>query len=978
MVYILNNKIWEEKEPSIETLYNFCNSRYKFKNKNYTISLDYSRTYYKIRHNAFQRQCCFWLGIPFQTDIPFSNFGIDSIRTPDYLFKTKSNEVILLEFTVTNKLESGVINKEYYHKYDMEKVLFNSIGVNVLDYYIIMGLDDEELSCVSDIFYISKKIGIDVDIEDIRKDMTEFRERLNRLNNLVYEFVPELTVNSGSSNTILLKSNILKPEFKVNSISQRFKDKGVNNYVIKKIMSDRKVLMKKLKKFDIQNKIVIVVDLTIGYTDIRCDDLGFDKIIIQRALEKPFFEDLQVIKVKGSKLTSEEFKSFGDEDLQDVYCESKLIEDYETSNYESKFKNWIRDGFTNKNLLANCKISELRQDFCLNFQNKINSMMNQNNIVIRKKNPFIFPAIDFIEYSNIFKLDLNSLNTSNLITKEILDMFQKKGIESFTKDYIVDRSSLNEDILSCEREMSNIYNEINQKFKKDFLECKWNFKKSKLKSQEFQAIFKRWVDSKRKLSYLIKEPTRTKYKNRVTLDIKSKKFKEHWDFEKKHLRQPKGIIYCHPEEENDHTLILDFLKDQFTVTNIQAPDSIFIKSEVNGIKLKNLVDQMYSELNKKEFHFRYLKLAHNLLFISRFCYSLLYYSNIKSNNNDFYFDNLGYSNAFILVKGGKKILRTKRSRLFRLFFPINEIQEKIMRSENWEIHLIEGVKYMLTPWRQLRIDYLKKGFEIYHNFSNYLISRTQDLKITFKEFMPMVNLKILGLFSQKRKLEIFLGQLRYLFYNLTGEFSNVAELANSMATYNFDIIISVLQKSIIKNYNKIQTTLNSKTLFDLVSCESFLNIEYMAEKFDESIFMTKSPFEPMNEHLKNLKSVLLNHDYFYKCIYGENNKNIPLSEKNLDPYEILKSTKLDLRDQDNKKSFERAFSNDFIFDPILCYTVGEYSSRFISDKFTTAELSDFFDKLITSSFTKIKTSKGMRSHDGEFWGKKDMMLYSKI
>jgi len=138
-------------------------------------------------------------------------------------------------------------------------------------------------------------------------------------------------------------------------------------------------------------------------------------------------------------------------------------------------------------------------------------------------------------------------------------------------------------------------------------------------------------------------------------------------------------------------------------------------------------------------------------------------------------------------------------------------------------------------------------------------------------------------------------------------------------------------------------------------------MDLTAERFEESLFMAKAPYNPVNEHLNNLKSVLDTHKYFMEHVGS------------LDKEACLEKTSVELGDD----YFERLDSNDFNFDPNACTIVGSYAAQVISSSKSIADLQEFFNISMQKTYTEIATGKGMRDQDGVFWGEKGHEVVNK-
>jgi len=272
---------------------------------------------------------------------------------------------------------------------------------------------------------------------------------------------------------------------------------------------------------------------------------------------------------------------------------------------------------------------------------------------------------------------------------------------------------------------------------------------------------------------------------------------------------------------------------------------------------------------------------------------------------------------------------------------------KIVRNDQDEL-------FCVLPWQTYFFPMAKKGIELYYTFSNYFISSQLESDLSFDVYKKFAYCKVLNMFSQRRKLEIWFGSFRYLYLNSLSTHTSVLELIESMVDYDYDPYFYLMQRLFAKNYIKIYENAKDLKIYDMFTGVVFENFDLCAEKFDETIFMTMAPFDRDNEHLRNLKSVLETHKYFTDR-YSE------------DPLEILKQSSVDCND-DN--FLDLVFEDDFKFDPKLNFCIGKYAGNYLKRMVSQETLAHEFTKLMQTSYTEISTSKGMRDSKGQFWGRK--------
>jgi hypothetical protein len=432
-----------------------------------------------------------------------------------------------------------------------------------------------------------------------------------------------------------------------------------------------------------------------------------------------------------------------------------------------------------------------------------------------------------------------------------------------------------------------------------------------------------------------------------------------------HFKQKKGVIkVCEEFEMTDLKVkfesLLTFL---FSTITVSTPDDIHSSTEPIGKSFSKICVEMLEAVKEVKDYLMKTMLMHNLLLISRLGYTLMYLSNIKLNKEDFMYDNLGYKNVLLLVKGGKKMLSTKKSRLFKLIFPISENLIWLYKSQHTKIVKSGGSTYCVLPWQNYFFPMLKKCTELYYTFSNFFITSQAESSLDLDSYKKFISLKVLNMFSQKRKVEVWLGSFRYLYLNSLSTHTSVLELIDSMADYDYDPYFYFLQRLFAENYKYIYENAKDLKIYDILTDCVFDNFDLCAEKFDESIFMTMAPFDRTNEHLKNLKSVLETHDYFSKAF-------------SLNPAIMLSETRIDANDENY---VDKLFNNDFNFDPKLCFCIGKYSGEYLKRLVSKEKLSHEFTKIMGNSFTDISTSKGMRQSEGAFWGSKghDVLFSNK-
>jgi len=1000
-VYFNFSKDWMRNDVDFVYLRRYVSSRIKKFNICKKINNDDVETFFKLRHNLFSRYCNVLLDQSDYSDISFRNFGVDSDRTPDNIISSKG-KLFVLEYTVVNQRLRGQEIKGFYNKYSDEVVKHSS---PIECFYLIMALDDVENLGGQEIvntIYNLKKEGLfpgEVDESGIINDYACMRQDLFELQDLINQYIPDLLIKTGEKGVNFdfnYENEKVIPPLKLDFFNlphTQYKIENVKSVKAMSIVNSNKFkILRNLRLMNVPEKVIIKVVLDRSQAYPVYSELGVQRDEMLVTLRNKMVIPSSWLFIVG------DYKSNVEKDLMvfeefdiDFTPSDKIILDIDHNQIAKEFYhrmnflnfNGPREGFQDVDLVTNHCIDLQVQEALELYKDKLDYFKTQDNVIIRKKSPFIHIPPNNLKtgsFSPNLTLPGNQKITQILLDKiRLIDFSHKENRDIVESNFLIDRSDLEESILKLSREMTGVRHEIRKECGVEFELFKRSGKKEKREMMNSNTLFSQKMKEKQaiglKIASLMKEPTRVSYKNRIQLNVNSKFYKDLWEEEKIHLRKPKGIIEIYDEpksREGDFlNMILKLIEEMFSKSNEVAVDRVLSKTESLGINLKELVDGMYKELSNKEDDFKKLNIAQVLLFISRYCYSLMYFSNVKTNSTDFLFDNLGYSNAVLIVKGGKKIKTTKYSRLHKLIYPISLNTAKILEATSFQTFLQGDQWYVTTPWRQLKIDYLKNGLEIYHKFGNYVISKCADLKRDLFDIKPLIVTKMLAIMSQKRKFEEWLGFLRYIYFNSFGQYSDIKSLFSDMVRPDYDPLIFLYQRQFIKNYPKLLDCAKDEKLIDILTGDLINDLDFMAEKFDEHIFMTKAPFEPLNEHLKNVKSILLNHHYFCQSLNWSPKTDNPSDIRS----ELIRKTVIK-----NDDSYVcNLFSNDFNIDPRLIAAVGSFCAQEVKKVFSKAELSSYFDRSVNESFTKVSTSKGMRDENRPFWGKKGHdVVFSKV
>nr|CAH2618712.1 RNA-dependent RNA polymerase [Aulacomnium heterostichum bunyavirus 1]CAI5383856.1 RNA-dependent RNA polymerase [Aulacomnium heterostichum bunyavirus 1] len=393
--------------------------------------------------------------------------------------------------------------------------------------------------------------------------------------------------------------------------------------------------------------------------------------------------------------------------------------------------------------------------------------------------------------------------------------------------------------------------------------------------------------------------------------------------------------------------------------------------------LKNSYVDHYS--NKKKM-LEGTNLYSSCCFISRLCHTLLYLSQTTFNTDNICVDNLGTTNSVLLVKGGKKIFPTKRSKLFRLIFPtyrsVCNLYFSPGSSTSFETFKIGGLDYIVTPWMNLHETVLTDGLTIHSKVMGFSIL-SNDPGIDFLDSMRPLMFNILLCLHNRRQTETMLHNLRYVFMNCMSEISAIEEMLQEFAGFNYDFFQFWVRGCLNENFLKFSKSL--KSLHDnygnknikggLLSMDlrhpftgyPIKTLNDLAYGVYSTYLMSKAPTTQSLEQVSNMKSILETHDEFCRE-KGDDYKNcfVTLDGKSLEEY------------------YNELFKSDFNFDPKFCVTIGKFFGDSLSQIENLNTMQQKWDRILDESWDEMSNTKGLRgSGDSDFFGSKGYYVVYK-
>jgi len=875
------------------------------------------------------------------------------MRTPDYLFvDSYERSVTLIEYTVTNTKAASIQNKESMGKYNPECEHLRSIGYKVEDWYFILALDSDVLELTESLTFFLNKKGILLP-DDLFQSLSQLKDEFLYMNWHLNEIMPELLSNDDGSIDVNIPVPALNPSPIFNETIQKAKISRVGNVFLKRRLKikSRELLRsmpRKSKTFRFKLNYNFRDDVL--YTSLDEGGLSKDEIMSMLTMEDDRL--IKYVNIIGAYESVEQpFNKYGDIEVDPEELEQRS--DLQTRIVEDNYSDalYYRLSRVEIDTISDCSLEKLVPDAVNIYTAKLQEKRKKTDKTItQKKNPFIF-----MPTSGLTKIGSDvKFRSKHTLTNKVLSSKIQNSSHGF-----IERKVDYEKMVILEKNLSKSWAKIKgvQNIK-DILRGKIEM------PDDLRGPCEEYNSLKQSFSGVLSEAKRTTYKNRVNIPMAE--YKKNFPLEMEHFSKTSSAVIISPEYVlGDLLQQYQNLIDQTMEMEVEpATDRIFSDTEPQGMKMKKNCEEMMDLIQSAESEYLHTSLAKTTQFISNVCHSLMYYSNIKLNKNDFCVDRMGYKNALIIVRGGKKILSSRRSRLFRLIFPVSDAAEVICSTDTLEFMTIGGVRYCLTPWRQFGQSLLKKGLELHSSFGNYYLSGMLDNGLQKEEWSKFCSLKILNMFSQKRKMEVWFSSLRYIYFNSTGTHTDPISLFDSMVEYDYDSYFYLIQRMFCRGYLKLVSAVKEGKIYDLFHEITYDNFDLCYEKFEETAYMAKAPVDPVNEHLGNLYKVLNVHHEFKQSYPTD------------DPQDILNKSRVDLSAEDVGKKLRE---DDFKFDPKLCFLIGKLASDMFLTSTTKQELSQKFSNILSASMTQIATSKGMRSKEGEFWGSKGFdVVFSKL
>ncbi|QTT60999.1 RNA-dependent RNA polymerase [Phytophthora condilina negative stranded RNA virus 7] len=999
--------------------YEICNLTLRFANEGRTLPNIFYKHYFKCRHNVFGYLCVQGMNkanLKLETDVPLSRY-IESKRTPDYILHTKS-EIVIYEFTVTNRYDQadfikggGLVDVKYQNEAELisekEKIpcrvvivpcVLSEYNTNEIEQLMGWQLDKGLLRVFIDVCHKNKDMLAAAYFSSVERSaglVNGKHELKNKHDSLgIDAFFISIILRNWTwflSYCVSLATRDRTPA-SVALVYDTLTQRALVELEPAKKMKTLKLthLIEILQNHDLSG-IVENLNVQEGNKIVGLSAIAGDIMITvnnRRHLERKFNYEHPMTRM--SYYTKRSSKPSGYDDIITDWTDDLIVKcnqikyDFDDEYFDklcshsfSKLK-----GSSSDKLLGNNKMTDLYIDESVEVLDDEYLLQNKNpRIKFSPKPSFMWPFVSGC-------LMLSDLKLNNVFLKkvsgEISGKYTQKILMLAASGKFYTEADKNEEL----NNISEKYSEARQTYT-NFLISNNLVKKYSFftPAEKVLVDFKRkpMIDLQKSRSALLATAKRRSL-NLVKINCRGKnQMKQAFLEEMKHYQKGqkglKGIgLGYNMKELIDYFQTLPIKlrtpKHKMELSPLfnaeRSPGSEFLTDQKNAFTMR--WQEFYED------HFKGTLLEQLGIFIDRLSVFLFNESMKPYNNNFVKIDNLGFQGVIVLLRGGSKS-KNNTSRLFRVFFPIDEDDLKMtgyLENENYQIISMNDKFFVLTPWSQLHMDILYDGFTARERMFTSLYSAYSRIgSAPGTSLSSLTLLPHILMLNNRRKTEQIIHNLRYLIVNPLGMCANIKGIMKSFGTFNHTYLTAWIKVSLINNYKKfakqlikmvktgrkdLDALLRDKPLDDLFFNIPIINTEHLTFHIYCTYLMTKAPVNNTLEQVNNLKTIL------------EDVKNYETDHKDVQGMS-------DISQHINVFQYnDQAYEDDFAYDPTFCQYLGYHMSNYLRNKTTPAEMNSRWKDLMDQGITSIANSNGLRGYkkDNYFSKKGYEVVFDKV
>jgi hypothetical protein len=629
--------------------------------------------------------------------------------------------------------------------------------------------------------------------------------------------------------------------------------------------------------------------------------------------------------------------------------------------------------------------------------------------VMKMKSPFILPIADIngksycgLKDKNIGLINclIKELVNSNPYTALILQGVIDSKFELYSKPNMPskDLKSLYDARVEISIRINYLQTMLNRKTpgsrisKTSDPEVSAEFKELKSRSKSIGANIKKLekVEKVKNVANMVRLPTKNK-----NSDLRRSYEKEMTHFKNKKIQstiEGVGIRSTLEEDFEADKEVFDKLSNFLCVDKGENPDLFIDLTETEDSKLlKDLKEAAKSDYKDILRDVTRSSLGHSAALISRISHSLMFYSQMPFSSDYIKVDNLGYKNVLIMIKGGKKIFKSRASKLFRLVYPIPECllpwyQKGHINKGSTIIFEYQGASFAVTPWSMLHESILTESISFYPRVCSFAVLNSRP-EISFRQQFHRFSLNVVLSFHDRRQTEVLLANLRYIMLSTLGDYTGVSTILKEFFSFNYDCFQAFVRGCVLFNYPQYFKGLvllkglkkdkgkditisdfNQSKLQNIFTGRELNDQDDLALMIYSTFLMTKAPYQRAVERSSNLKGILKIHELYLDTV-----------GVNLSPAQQLQKISVTCEGDLGEYS-DLLFSNDFCIDPKYCALVGNFVDSILVNQGDSEDIQNSWVRIINSTWDDMATSTGLRGVYNEvedFWGQKGYFVIYK-
>jgi len=901
----------------------------------------------------------------FGSDADLTMYGLN--RTPDH-FQIDGSNIILTEYTISNDLDKTIFQKGGFEllKYSNEKRVLEGLGYNCelkLKYYITGESPDTNCN-----LFVDSKI--------------RFQKTCNNISSLGSYKLQSCDVslpNYMFANVEKLKGEILQSTFLTNQIVVDNNAGSISfnlpkNFVT--IVKENKLELlatlssiisyqkHSLVNLNFNKTIKIVLSTAHGMRSdklLEClnndDYWGLkDFIMINGKQYQPDITDpifYRSLVVKEKRFEGEEFNLVGNFQVNEVpmilprFNDINLLQTdvvQEILHVRAFRQNLLTTNIVSNESIAN-SIKLANEKFV-----ELNTLGQKDIFRIKPITtfPMVTPEALIPGEFNDFLLIMDVVSDSFVVKKALLNIKNKTLKTGFSR--IFDKN-LKKDLYSVNTKIGTIIQDIVSSGLKP---TKENFKTPEIVklNKERKLLLNKYKNLEKTPNnnlYFTLNNDELKHFNEIELSS--------WESDREFTKK------CGVNVVEDHFGFLNnFANYLLTGVNQNLTNKNLFEIEFEDINVfKALTSDSLSSYNtffKSIRNKRFLGMAE---FISKLCYELLFLSQTTNNGKEFMVHNLGFKNVLLIVRGGSKIFRTRRSRLFKLLVPIDSELYELMTLNNNE-HSFERVDgFVITPWMDLKEVEIHHGISFFHNIFSYYYSTCEKMLTDSGSIDELTAIfPVILALNGKRKTEKALHNLRYPIVNCLGTFSKITDILPSLLFCAKDHLQICLQKSFLDRYCDFAK--NVRKFIDVPHL--FLNTKLRTETelttlIYSTYLMTKAPIDSTIEQVKNLSGIMENLDAFEAVNHGGEN--------------FVRAQSYDISVGISKGVMD----SNFMYSSKMSYLCGTKLAEVIKQNHKHVDISNVWARKIKGSLVDLSGPTGCRYKGKTFFGQKGSFVLAQ-